>query len=1342
MKKKLSILFMFSFCLFISMSLIIESQASSTLEKTNLGNNKVRIQTKLAEPVVDIELLENTDTCFIDCHAILKFHSYADIKLPSSANSEFRWDFIKEKSYMKGLESYKFEVLTNVSYDVSVPIYENKSYESVCNNPDNTTYGCTKWRLEQTGSKIETKYREEFKPFVFWGSTLESGRDYVIRLSGKKQAAIGDNDIDWIPTIKGIEIGEWAWWNTSWQKCMNITITNAGSSTLANFPAYINLSYDLDMLNDYSDLRFVSSGCNEDGSLMPHEIENYTADRALIWIAIPSIPASGTNISVYYKNKTNVKSAENVTGVWDRNYVFVHHFEENDIDSGSGDIKDSTRYMNNCTTSGMTTGAIDDGMVGNGFYFDGVNDQLSCGSDASLDIETDELTIESWLWSSGTALPSNRGEIVEKGYNKDDLGYTLMMSEGKGYFGKTDVQFLGTDYVPLNNSQWHFLVGNKNASNHFNVYLEGILNTSAAGQADFDDSGRSLLIGRRSYGTPAIWYMGTLDEIRISNITRSADWINQTYQMVMNQEDFVDFGEEIETIISITIESPANASYSSLPINLNVTLDGIGNTCLWNLDGGTNNTMSGSGMEWYDEITGISQATHQLEVWCNGSSGIMVLNNSIYFTYDATAPAWSNILVNNSAPRLADIVQFNVSWTDNIGLSSYIFSWNDSGEWVNASGSLSGTYRNISIEKTVTSTRGDTIGWKFYANDIADNWNETPIQNNNVANTPPTHSKPALTSTYGTNYTGENLTCYNQSSYDADSDQVTNIYNWLINDQPMTVLNIPFEGGSSDNYTKDYSGYGNDGNVSGAVWNQASGIIGGAYEFDGSNDYIKVINNFGTSFNVFSAEAWVNLKNIGTQFRYILERGDTHFYVAIKPDRKIIFRHVDLTNGATETGPNATEFNEWTHVAVVYDGTKTHIYVNGNLEKEQADTGTISFSPSHPLYIGSSQYAPSYPDRTWNGTIDEVKIYSHALTPEQILQNYLDTKDGFTNNRTIASEQTTPGETYKCGVTPNDGYDDGVAKGSDDLTILWNITFNIYSGEDGSQLANVDISCNNTWSVTGVNSPYEHGFLPGDYECTFEEPFHFNKTIIFTADNDTIIDVVMSESGKLTIEEHTWLEKLYNCLYLGEDNSCAALKLLLNINETVTDIWTQFKRTDETVVLFENVTNYNVTETSNLTIDYSIYVPSKKGYSPGEYLPIRISYWFTAEDNSTCYDQGDKPTGVESPYCQPLIIQTLGPMEGTVNFTVVMRPELPAGDYNITRRIDIDPDDVWINYGQEVIGEVHLSEANMDSRVNLQGGITGLVISPGISLEYVSIMISLLILILVGFVFFQSKKKI
>jgi UDP-N-acetylglucosamine transferase subunit ALG13 len=57
---------------------------------------------------------------------------------------------------------------------------------------------------------------------------------------------------------------------------MNINITNVGSTALADFPAFINLTYDSDMKSDFSDIRFVNSSCGNGGILLAHELDYYT----------------------------------------------------------------------------------------------------------------------------------------------------------------------------------------------------------------------------------------------------------------------------------------------------------------------------------------------------------------------------------------------------------------------------------------------------------------------------------------------------------------------------------------------------------------------------------------------------------------------------------------------------------------------------------------------------------------------------------------------------------------------------------------------------------------------------------------------------------------------------------------------------------------------------------------------------------------------------------------------------------------------------------------------------------------------------------------------------------
>lgn len=187
----------------------------------------------------------------------------------------------------------------------------------------------------------------------------------------------------------------------------------------------------------------------------------------------------------------------------------------------------------------------------------------------------------------------------------------------------------------------------------------------------------------------------------------------------------------------------------------------------------------------------------------------------------------------------------------------------------------------------------------------------------------------------------------------------------------------------------------------------------------------------------------------------------------------------------------------------------------------------------------------------------------------------------------------------------------------------------------------------------------------------------------------------MSEEDSLTREEHFWLEDIYDCLI---NKDCDVYDLWNQTYELTSNIWDQFEQTDESVVVTEDITNKTVSNSSNLTIEYLIDVPVKEDY---QFLPIRIFYWFIDEDNETCYNQAGDTNSAENPFCNPLVAQTIGEVNTQINFTVELRPSLASGNYTIVRRIDIDPEQVWINYGHESIGTLEVTENSGEADIEL-----------------------------------------
>lgn len=74
----------------------------------------------------------------------------------------------------------------------------------------------------------------------------------------------------------------------------------------------------------------------------------------------------------------------------------------------------------------------------------------------------------------------------------------------------------------------------------------------------------------------------------------------------------------------------------------------------------------------------------------------------------------------------------------------------------------------------------------------------------------PIQGIPILNSTRGLNATSENLTLYPQNAASPTGHPVKNISNWYLDDVPIAVLNLPFEGNTNESWSPDFSGYGNN----------------------------------------------------------------------------------------------------------------------------------------------------------------------------------------------------------------------------------------------------------------------------------------------------------------------------------------------------------------------------------------------------------------------------------------------------------------------------------------------------------------------------------------------------
>lgn len=186
------------------------------------------------------------------------------------------------------------------------------------------------------------------------------------------------------------------------------------------------------------------------------------------------------------------------------------------------------------------------------------------------------------------------------------------------------------------------------------------------------------------------------------------------------------------------------------------------------------------------------------------------------------------------------------------------------------------------------------------------------------------------------------------------------------------------------------------GNNDGTLTNMASadwveGKINNALDFDGSDDYVDILDSPSLSFTGpgISIAAWVNLNSLQTGERAIV-RKNNQWQLGIFPTSGTIrgLVRTDGTNGWVATNDESFTFQtgRWYHMALTYSGSELRLYVDGNqIGSPKNVTGNIVDS-SNDVAIGSNtdDLLVGVNDLSLNAVLDEVRIYDRALTLSEI----------------------------------------------------------------------------------------------------------------------------------------------------------------------------------------------------------------------------------------------------------------------------------------------------------------------------------------------------------------------
>ena len=347
------------------------------------------------------------------------------------------------------------------------------------------------------------------------------------------------------------------WFNNNWSRWYPLTIDKDYiDTTLTNFPIRVEINSTIASYCQAGgeDIRFVAL---DNTTVYNHEIENWNASaNSTVWVNVTSVSHTTDTLVLLYVNNSYASDGQNIPDVWDSNYVAVWHLN-NTLDSTHG--HNLTNYGASFV-SGQAAYAAD--------FEDTEADYLNAGTSNDFNFGQDgAFTWEYWM--NMEALTGNP-MCTFSTYATDGWHHTIDNSP-KRFLLWGGIQRTYT-YIPVI-STWYYVVNNRPASDTApSFYINGSLEGSYSGNTDFNNDGNTFNIGR--YTTGSMYWDGILDEIRFSNVQRSAAWIKATYHSINQTPGFLTVGSPVFPRLSLWAYSPVTDSIDqNLTTITNVTIN-------------------------------------------------------------------------------------------------------------------------------------------------------------------------------------------------------------------------------------------------------------------------------------------------------------------------------------------------------------------------------------------------------------------------------------------------------------------------------------------------------------------------------------------------------------------------------------------------------------------------------------------------------------------------------------------------------------------------------------------------------------------------------------------------
>ena len=406
-----------------------------------------------------------------------------------------------------------------------------------------------------------------------------------------------------------------------WKFDTAISIHDSNETTFD--PAF----YDFRIVDDEIRLYFIKSEANKLVGNITFQMNSWTVDNATTsgWsTANVSLNGSMVNDAGTLSIITNHTINDGLVAYWGFNgNVGTNAYNQNNANgsvnvTNAGTLVGMNTGLNNCT--GNCSGWNSSGIIGNALAFDGVDDYVDAGDNASLRVESGSFTVSVWV----NPAVVQQQVILFKGSLNINTGYVLIMNR----FGsditltKGGVIDQAVTYT-FQANKWYYIVAVQPLKGYVIYYINGVSIGSYSNTANYiSSSGQNFYIGDVNTFF-AKKFNGSIDEVRIYNRALSAEEIavmyntslrTQAMPLILNQTASTGYKPQMVRIASTGHDSLNN-------ISLYGNASGVSGRSLIQ-----SNVNSGT---WYTIPSSIQNQTMDFAIEMNGNGSLTTFLTSL-----------------------------------------------------------------------------------------------------------------------------------------------------------------------------------------------------------------------------------------------------------------------------------------------------------------------------------------------------------------------------------------------------------------------------------------------------------------------------------------------------------------------------------------------------------------------------------------------------------------------------------------------------------------------------------------------------------------------------------------